>query len=86
MDDGDSSYEEDFSEVTQMFSTDVELPKEETKKEESPFEIVSMENIVQEVFDIVMRVQSFINVRTFFLFFVVVVDNLPLRRILKLSM
>lgn len=69
MGDGDSSYEEDFSEVTQMFPTHVELPKEETKKEENPFEIISMENIAQEVYDIIMKVQSVLDVRNLFSFF-----------------
>lgn len=66
----DSSYEEDFSGEITMFSTqDIELPKKETKKEESAFEILSIENIVQDVFEMVYKVQSFLAVRVSFIIF-----------------
>lgn len=58
---GDDPSFEDFSEV--VFPTpDVELPKRETKKEENPFEILSLDNIIQHVFEKVLDVQSFLNV------------------------
>lgn len=66
----DSSYEEDFSADLTIFPTqDIDLPKKVTKTEESPFKILSMENIVQDVFEMVMKVQSFLAVRIYFNFF-----------------
>lgn len=64
----DSSYEEDFSSELTMFSPDIDLPKKETKKEENVFQILSMENIVQDVFEMVMKVQSFLAVRNILVF------------------
>lgn len=68
----DSSYDEDFSENTFAIN-EIELPKNETKKPESSFEILSMDKIVQDVFDIVMNVQTFLAVRIslFFLIYII---------------
>lgn len=68
-----SSYEEDFTEITLSNSTEDESPKKDVKKDDNPFEILSMENILQDVSEIVAKVQSFLEVspklRMFFLEF-----------------
>lgn len=57
----DSSFDEDFAENT-FCTTEDEAPKKETKKEENHFEILSIENIAQEVYDIIYKVQAFLAV------------------------
>lgn len=56
------SYEEDFSEMIMFPSQEIELPKKKTKEEESPFEILSMDKIVHDVFDMISKVKSFLEV------------------------
>lgn len=65
--DDDSSFEEDFSENT-LFCTneEVELPKKAIKKDENQYEILSIENIAQDVYDIIYKVQAFLAVRKIF--------------------
>lgn len=58
----DSSFDEDFAETTLFCTTEDEAPKKETKKEENHFEILSIENIAQEVYDIIYKVQAFLAV------------------------
>lgn len=71
MGDDSTSYEEDFTADLTLFSTqDIDLPRKETKTEESPFKILSMDNIVHDVFEMVMKVQSFLAVRIYFNIFI----------------
>lgn len=56
--DDDSSFE-DFSDT--LFGTPVEdeIPKKDVKKEENPFEILSMERILEDVYSKVQDVKSY---------------------------
>lgn len=58
----DESSFEDFSDATFFIPIEDEIPKKEIKKEENPFEILSMESILEDVIDMVQKVQSFLNV------------------------
>lgn len=58
-----SSFEEDFTEIALSNSTEDESPKKDVQKVDNSFEILSMENILQDVFEIVTKVQSFLSVR-----------------------
>lgn len=63
----DSSFEEDFSETT-LFCTneEIDLPKKTIKKDENQYEILSIENIAQDVYDIIYKVQAFLAVSKMF--------------------
>lgn len=60
-----SFFAEDFSENTLFYVNDVEPPKRETKKEENHFEILSIDNIAEDVSEIMYKVQTFLAVSNF---------------------
>lgn len=59
--DDDSSFE-DFSESLSVNSIEDEVPKKDVKKEDNPFEILSMERILEDVYSKVADVRSFTEV------------------------
>lgn len=66
--DDDSSFEEDFSEITFLTTTEEESTppqKKDTNKDNNSFEILSTEHILQEVFRMVLEVRSFLGVNIY---------------------
>lgn len=60
--DSDLSCEEDFSESPMFTEDEPKVPKPIKPKQNNAFEILSMEKIVENVYDMVSKVQNFLSV------------------------
>lgn len=57
----DSSMVDDFSESF-FYTPEIEAPREVTKKEESPFEILPLDSIIMDLFGKIEQAQAFLAV------------------------
>lgn len=63
--DGNSSCDEDFSEAPVFTEDEPKVPEPIKPRENSAFEILSVDKIVQNVFDMIRQVQNFLSVSAF---------------------